>query len=77
MHAHQRRVAGAAILPQPGAAAAGLRPQEQARIDRLIPFVDARNDMNSISNGTGYGGARAARLARDESERMEGRPGPG
>lgn len=76
MHAHHRRVAGAAILSQLGAAA-GLRPPQQARIDRLIPFVEARNDMNSISNGTGYGGAGAARLARDESERMEGRPGPG
>lgn len=45
-----------------GAAWAGVSPAEQARIDRLIAYIESRKDVTFVRNGKDYSCADAARF---------------
>jgi Family of unknown function (DUF5329) len=53
-----------------GAARAGVSPAEQARIDRLIAYVEARKDVTFVRNGKDYTCTEAARFMRGKLRAM-------
>jgi hypothetical protein len=59
-----------AFLWGAGAAAADMSPAEQARIDRLIAFVESRKGMTFVRNGKDYSCEDAARFMRGKLKSM-------
>lgn len=53
-----------------GAAWAGVSPAEQARIDRLIAYIESRKDVSFVRNGKDYSCADAARFMRAKMRTM-------
>lgn len=53
-----------------GWARAGVSAAEQARIDRLITFVESRNDMKFVRNGSDYSCEVAAKFMRRKMKAM-------
>lgn len=45
-------------------------PAEQARIERLIAFVESRSDIRLVRNGTAYSPKDAARFLRGKYKKM-------
>lgn len=67
----QRRLALALILGGlAGFARAGVTAAEQARIDRLIEFVELRNDVKFVRNGSAYSCEDAAKFMRGKLKAM-------
>ncbi|HZT56290.1 MAG TPA: DUF5329 family protein [Burkholderiaceae bacterium] len=52
------------------AAAAAPPPHEQARIEKLIRFVEGQRDIKFIRNGTEYSSAEAGKFLRGKLEAM-------
>jgi Family of unknown function (DUF5329) len=57
---------GLIVLP----AVAGVSPAEQARIDRLIDYVESRTDLKFIRNGSEYSSEDAAKFMRGKMKMM-------
>jgi hypothetical protein len=53
-----------------GAARAGVSAAEQARIDRLIAYVEACKDMKFVRNGSDYSCEDAAKFMRGKMKAM-------
>jgi Family of unknown function (DUF5329) len=53
-----------------GPALAGVSPAEQARIDRLIDFVQSRKDVKFVRNGSEYSCEDAAKFMRGKMKSM-------
>jgi hypothetical protein len=53
-------------------ARAGVSPAEQARIDRLIAFVETRKGVTFIRNGNDYSCEEAAKFMRGKMKMMGG-----
>jgi translation initiation factor 2B subunit (eIF-2B alpha/beta/delta family) len=51
-------------------ARAGITPAEQARIDRLIDYIESRKDLTFIRNGSEYSCEDAARFMRRKLRSM-------
>lgn len=67
----QRRLALALILGSlAGVARAGVSAAEQARIDRLIEFVQSRKDVKFVRNGSDYSCEDAAKFMRGKLKAM-------
>ncbi len=67
----QRRCALALILGGfAGFARAGVSAAEQARIDRLIEYVQSRKDVKFVRNGNDYSCEDAARFMRGKLKSM-------
>lgn len=66
---HRRAVLTLALL---GAATvwAAPPPAEQARIERLIDFVEAQKDIRFIRNGSDYSAKDAAKFLRSKFDKM-------
>ncbi len=67
----QRRLALALLLGGVvGLARAGVSAAEQARIDRLIEYVQSRKDVKFVRNGSDYSCEDAARFMRGKLKSM-------
>ncbi len=53
-----------------GRARAGVSPSEQARIDRLIEYIESRKDVKFIRNGNEYSCEDAAKFMRGKMKSM-------
>lgn len=53
-----------------GAAAAAPPPDEQARIDKLIHFIETQKGMKFVRNGIEYECSEAAKFLRGKLEKM-------
>ena len=53
-----------------GRAQAGVSPAEQARIDRVIEYIQSRKDMKFIRNGSEYSCEDAAKFMRGKMKSM-------
>ncbi len=60
----------AASLWVVGNATAGVSPAEQARIDRLITYVESRKEVTFVRNGKDYSCEDAARFMRGKLKAM-------
>ena len=61
---------GVSVLAAFGAVAAAPPPHEQTRIEKLIRFVETRQDMTFVRNGTEYSCADAGKFLRGKLESM-------
>jgi hypothetical protein len=67
-----RRTWFLALLSLHATAWAGVSPSEQARIDRLIAFVETRKGVTFIRNGNDYSCEDAAKFMRGKMKMMGG-----
>jgi Family of unknown function (DUF5329) len=58
------------IGPLAAPSLAGVSPAEQARIDRLIEFIELRKDVKFVRNGSEYSCEDAARFMRGKMKAM-------
>jgi hypothetical protein len=67
----QRRLALVALLgAYVGSARAGVSAAEQARIERLIDYVQSRKDVKFVRNGSDYSCDDAAKFMRGKMKAM-------
>ena len=66
----RRDLPGLLALLAPIAAQAVVSPAEQARIERLLRFVETQTEAKFVRNGTAYSGRDAARFLRGKFEKM-------
>jgi hypothetical protein len=66
----RRDLLGLLALLAPIAAQAVVSPAEQARIERLLRFVETQTEAKFVRNGTAYSGREAARFLRGKFEKM-------
>jgi Family of unknown function (DUF5329) len=66
----RRRAALLLVFALATEAVAGISPVEQARIDRLIEYIESRSDLMFIRNGTDYSCKDAAKFMRRKLRAM-------
>jgi len=61
---------GSLLGATPWVLAGGVPPAEQVRIDRLIAYVESRNDVMFVRNGSAYSNQDAASFLRGKLSQM-------